>query len=367
MKIVADKDIPFIENYFGSMGELILKPGRSIAQEDLVSADMLLVRSVTAVTRELLQGTSVKFVGSPTTGQDHLDTKWLSQAGIKWYVAEGCNTVAVVEYVVCVIAALQKNDYLPQQSLRAGVIGVGKIGSQVVEKLKILGFDVIQHDPLRAANEPDFHSTPLEDFHDLDVVTVHTSLHEGDYSTYHLINKHFLQKQKKNCILLNTARGAVVDGTDLKHYGQHLYWSLDVWEDEPFIDMSAVELALIATPHIAGYSVQSKQRGIDMVYRAACETLSITPLLSAMTFPYKAISLENATVDWRDVVLKIFDPMSTSQKMHEALTKEDIGVAFDKLRKHFIERAEFTYVQLEQYKVSEADALLLNALGCKVN
>src|SRR4051812_21317870 len=120
MNIVADDSIPFVEHYFGAYGDVIRRHGRSMTREDVLTADVLLVRSVTSVTRELLQGTAVKFVGSVTTGSDHLDTAWLDEAGISWSTAEGCNTQAVVDYVVCIVAALQNMQRLEKKSVRAG-------------------------------------------------------------------------------------------------------------------------------------------------------------------------------------------------------------------------------------------------------
>ena len=198
MKIVADGKIPQVDHYFSGLGELILKPGRTLTREDVLDADILLTRSVTRIDKKLLHDTSVKFIGSVSTGLDHMDIEWLNQAGIAWSVAKGGNATAVVEYIVCVIAALQKQNFLSHKNLRAGVAGVGNIGSKVVDVLKILGFDVIQYDPLRAENEKDFSSTALEDFSGLDLITLHTPLtHKGKYPTYHMIDKNFLERQKK--------------------------------------------------------------------------------------------------------------------------------------------------------------------------
>jgi erythronate-4-phosphate dehydrogenase len=234
MKIIADENIPAIKQYFGGGNELILKHGRDISRLDLLDADALLVRSVTPVNSALLHDTPVKFVGSVATGIDHLDTTWLNQANIAWYAARGFNAVAVMEYVIAVVAALQKSGCVPLHALRVGVIGVGTIGKLVVEKLKLLGCDVIQCDPFRARAESGFAGVALADLHDLDLVTVHTPLtHHGDFPTFHLIGQDFLQRQKKNCVLINTARGAVVDFAALKQWGKDLFWCLDVWENEP--------------------------------------------------------------------------------------------------------------------------------------
>lgn len=348
MKIVADENIPLVDHYFGPHGEVILKPGRAIQRHDLINADILLVRSITQVNQELLYDTSIKFVGSTTTGIDHLDVDWLDKNKIRWAVATGCNATAVVEYVICVIAALQKQGLLSKKKLRAGVIGVGNIGEQVVNKLKALDFEVIQCDPLRGLSaDDDFISTPLEKFAELDFITLHTPLSfNGNYPTHHLIEKNFLTRQQKECVLLNTSRGSVIHFEDLKQAGKHLHWCLDVWEHEPLIDLDVLKSALIATPHIAGYSVQAKFRGIEMIYQSALQQ-HILPdkKIPLIPFPRGHVSFDHTPASWRDIVLKIYDPRATTEYMKTTLLSQK--ESFDHLRKTFPNRYEFGFVELE--------------------
>lgn len=361
MKIVADENIPNVEHYFSDHGELLLKPGRLITRDDLFDADMLLIRSVTKVNRLLLHDTPVKFVGSTVAGLDHLDTEYLDQAGVDWYAAEGCNATSVAEYVVCAIAALQKNGYLQHEKLRAAVIGVGSVGRLVVDCLKVLGFDVLQYDPFRARAEKNFPATKFEAIRDCDLICIHTPLtRSGDFPTYHFIDEPFLKRQKPNSVLLNAGRGAVISSADLKQDGLHLNWCLDVFENEPVIDLSVLERAVIATPHIAGHSVQSKLRGLEMVYRAAFSrgVLSGSPKL--FSYPEKELSFQHRLVDWREVVLAIFDPMVTSASMKKNLLEGT--ESFDTLRKKFVERYEFGFVKLSELQLSADDKVLLQKL-----
>jgi erythronate-4-phosphate dehydrogenase len=362
MQIVADESIPLIRDYFGVYGEVVTKPGREIKRADLLTADILLVRAVTTVNEQLLQNTKVRFVGSVTAGADHLDSEWLNQAGIVWNVASGCNAAAVAEYIVSVIAYLQKKDFLPQKKCRAGVIGVGHAGKRVADKLHALNFEVILCDPLRAEQEKNFYSTPIEQLADLDLITLHVPLIRlGPYPTYHFIEKQFLERQKNNCVLINTSRGEVIHSDDFKCYGKHLIWCLDVFENEPVIDREVYQPAVIATPHIAGYSVQSKFRGIEMIYQAACQHKIIHPKsMKEIKYPTQELSLNNTDMDWRDVILKIYDPSSTTQEMKQALMENEN--VFDELRKKFQKRNEFAYIKIIDENLNERDKLILKCL-----
>lgn len=361
MKIVADENIPNIEHYFGGQGELLLKPGRLITRDDLFDADMLLVRSVTKINELLLHNTPVKFVGSTVAGLDHIDTEYLERSGIRWCAAEGCNARSVAEYVVCVIAALKQQGYLNERELRAAVIGVGQIGRLVVDHLQALGFEVLQCDPLRASTEADFKSSALEDILECDLISIHTPLtHHGKFPTHHLIEKEFLKRQKPNAILLNAGRGAVINFSDLKKYGSELHWCLDVFENEPMIDLEVLERAAIATPHIAGHSVESKLRGVEMVYRAVLALGLLMASPKQFSYPEKIISFHDKKVDWREVVLKIFDPVATSSSMKKNLL---MGTdTFDGLRQKFVERHEFGFVKLESLQMDEVDKVTLQKL-----
>lgn len=342
MKIVADENIPLVEYYFGTSGELLLKPGRHITRDDLFDADILLTRSVTRVNKLLLHDTPVKFVGSATAGADHLDIEWLNQAGIQWSIAAGCNADAVSEYVLCVIATLQKQGLLIQPSLRAGVVGVGHVGKRVAEKLAALGFEVVLCDPLRAMHEKDFPHVSLENFADLDLITLHTPLtKQGDFPTYRMIEKSFLQRQKKQAVLLNTARGEIISSEDLLLYGKHLHWCFDVWDNEPSINPDVLAAAMIATPHIAGYSRQAKIRGIDMIYQAAVNKHIIPATVPSAAYDELVLNTEDCH-DWRDVLLKIYNPITNTMQMKNALSNQ--LETFDSLRKHFPERYELAFV-----------------------
>ena len=363
MKIIADEDIPFVEHYFGHCGEIILKPGRTLTRKDLLEADILIARSVTQINQRLLEGTPVRFVGSTVTGIDHIDTEWLDQEGISWAYAGGCNAQAVADYVIGVIAALQSKQLLSAKKMRVGVVGVGHIGSRVVLRLKSLNVEVVQCDPIRADNESGFLTTSLSDFADLDLITLHTPLTRvGKHPTFHMIEKNFLQRQKENCILLNTGRGAVIHSGDLKTDGHHLKWCFDVWENEPTIDLDILKIALIATQHIAGHSIQGKYRGIEMIYQQACDMGVISKgEVVPVDYPRMTLSFSGKQSSWRDVVLKIFDPLQYTQTVKSDL----LGSikTFDQLRKEFVRRHEFSFVDIRDVILNAENKKILAGFG----
>lgn len=368
MKIVADAHIPFVENYFAKAGELILKPGRAITANDVKEADMLLVRSITPVNAALLEKSNVKFVGSVTAGLDHLDLDWLQKNNIAVRSAAGFNAPPVADYVVSVIAALERKGLFLRQHKRAAVIGVGNVGRLVAERLRLLGVDVVLCDPLRGENEIDFVSTPLNELAELDLISLHVPLtHDGAYPTHHMINDKFLRRQKTGCILMNASRGAVIDTAAFMRSGMHLHACFDVWEHEPRIDKEVLQTVLIATPHIAGYSVQSKMRGVEMIFDAACELHLIDKSnATPVAHPTQTLQFAGKNHHWQDIILGIFNPMIMTAMMRELLlTLPDTHDAFDRLRHEFTYRHEFAYTEINDVELAQADKVLLEKMGVR--
>lgn len=366
MKIVADAHLPYVTDYFGEIGQLVLKPGRCIGPQDVKDADILLVRSVTRVDEKLLSGSKIKFVGSVTAGADHIDTHWLDQAGILWGIAKGFNAKAVADYVICVIAALQKRQWSIHEKPKVAVIGVGHAGSAVVKHLQTLNATIIMSDPLRAKQEKGFLSVPLSEISNVDLISLHVPLaRTGPCPTFHFIDSHFLKRQNPGCILLNTSRGAVLSSDVLLQDGEHLVWCFDVWEHEPAINKAILARACIATPHIAGHSVQAKARGIEMIYRLACEKKILRPSLKQnISFPYQDLCLGAKKAHWQDIVLRVFDPLSMTQTMQSAmLPVKEHGQMFDHIRAQFTGRHEFAYSKVAGVSVVEEDKMILAQLG----
>lgn len=364
MKIVADANIPLVESYFGDVGELILKSGRTISPDDVRDADLLLVRSITKVDEALLANSRVKFVGSVTAGMDHVDVDWLNNQGIAYAFATGFNAPPVADYVVSVIAALQKQNRLPQR-FTAAVIGIGSVGHLVVQHLEAIGASVVMCDPLRAEQEATFQSTPLNAIQDVDLISLHVPLTKnGAHPTYHFIDKPFLARQKPGGVLINASRGGVIATETLLTEASRLTLCLDVFEHEPQVDPILLQSAFITTPHIAGYSVQSKLRGVEMIYQAACRT-GILPASFAKKpeLPHQEKMFANQRVTWQDVVLDVFNPLTMTEQMRLSLSDGHAPQRFDQLRNDFQGRYEFAYSRVREVNCGEVDREVLRRLA----
>jgi len=351
LKIVADKNIPWVKELFGNFGDIIQKSGSSIHQQDLIDADVLLTRTVTRVDAQLLDNTNIKFVGSMTAGHDHLDMEWLRCSGIFYCYAAGINANAVAEYVISCIACLRLQKTLSKH-YRAGIVGVGHVGTQVLQKLTSLGVETVCNDPPRAQTESTFDSIPLADFHDLDLICIHTPLTtQGEFPTYHLIDKKFLKKLKPGCIVLNAGRGAVVDNEALLA-AEHIVACLDVWENEPNINLELLRKSEIATPHIAGYSLQAKLSATQKIYEKFIEHFNLgDPHRNQSPVAFKDhIKLpKNHYDDWEQVVLAAFNPQYETVQMKETLLNHNNAAqCYEKLRRDYQLRNEFSAYKLPE-------------------
>jgi erythronate-4-phosphate dehydrogenase len=321
LKLVVDDKIPYVSDFFTSCDEIIYLPGEKITREDLFDADMLLTRTVTTVDTALLNNTAVKFVGTATTGTDHIDVKWLLDHHIAFATSAGANAQAVAEYMICCIAALIKQDKLHAHHV-AGIIGCGRIGHMVATILQTLGFDVMCYDPL-LTEKPDFNFVSLEQLISAsDFISIHTPLTKtGLHSTFHMIDQTLLQQMKPNTVLCNTARGSVIDQTALLQT-HNLTLCLDVWEHEPHISLELLHKAFIGTPHIAGYSIQAKYRATQMVYESAADFFG-WPKKSRQENKVSHESLFTfLKSEWLEKALSVYNPLKHTEQMRDVFQNQ---------------------------------------------
>jgi erythronate-4-phosphate dehydrogenase len=351
MKIVVDEKIPFIRGVFEPWADVVYSQGSAINTAMVADADALITRTRTRCDSNLLKNSRVKIVASATIGYDHLDTEWLESKGIRWVNAPGCNSGSVVQYMVSVLICLAGKHSLDLPSLTLGVVGVGNVGSKVVRAAKSLGMKVLQNDPPRQRREGLTDFLPLETLiAESDILTLHVPLnHEGEDSTFHLVNSSNLHRMKKNSILINTSRGAVVDNAALREIlsdRKLLAAVLDVWEGEPAVDRRLLELVDIATPHIAGYSVDGKANATINSVREVSSFLGL-PLSDWRpdTLPEPAEPVIDLTSDPR--IKTVADMVSTA--VRHTFTVEDDDLLFrsdpgnfEYLRDNYRIRREFS-------------------------
>ena len=309
MKVVIDEKIPYLKSALEAMGcTVVAKPGYDISSSDVADAVALFVRTRTKCNAALLDGSTVRFVGTATIGYDHIDRAYCEKNGIVWKNAAGCNAGAVLQYIQSVIY-----EWTPcVKGLSIGVVGVGEIGSRVAEWASAAGMVVYKNDPPRAAQgEKDFVSL-AEIAEKCDIITFHPTLElGGDFPTYHLADKDFFDSLKKCSLLINASRGEVVDNVALLaalNESKLSSVALDVWENEPDIDLELLEKAFVATPHIAGYSAEGKLNATKIVVEAFAEFVGYSGTVCLASLPEP----ENKTIvasDEREALLSIYSPL----------------------------------------------------------
>ncbi|MFA7494646.1 MAG: 4-phosphoerythronate dehydrogenase PdxB [Proteiniphilum sp.] len=269
MKILADAHIPYLKGVAEQFGEVEYLPGNQFTRDTIREKDALIVRTVTHFDEEILSGTKVKLICSATIGFDHIDTAWCDTHGIAWRTAPGCNAASVEQYVTACLLYLSKIHQFKLNKKTIGIVGVGNVGGKVEVACKKLGMRVLLNDPPREEQEGSALFTDIETIQrEADIITFHTPLIKvGQYKTYHLADDHFLASVERRPFIINAARGAITDNQALKkaiYNGNIAGVVIDCWENEPEIDRELLQLADIATPHIAGYSADGKWTATKM-------------------------------------------------------------------------------------------------------
>ncbi|MCM1491199.1 MAG: 4-phosphoerythronate dehydrogenase [Muribaculum sp.] len=331
MKIIADRNIPFLEGRI-SNAELIMTPADKIDKDLVRDADAIITRTRTHCDAKLLEDSKVRLVATATIGTDHIDIPWCETHGVTIRNAPGCNAPGVALYVW---ASLLRNGFDPDKSV-LGVVGHGHVGSIVAEWGRELGANVLVCDPLRKEEGfTDFEYLPLEEvLSQSDAVTIHTPLtYSGLYPTYHLIGEDSLKEMKTGSILVNAARGAVIDTSSVISAikcGDISKAIIDTWEGEPDIDRELLRLADVATCHIAGYSVEGKQRATRMVLESVRDVLGLEVDLSGLAENYsKPLNMD------AESIVSAYDPT----EMTNALKSDPLS--FEYLRNNYSLHYEF--------------------------
>lgn len=365
LTIVADSNIASLNEFFNvsTLGQetkrkvkIFAVAGRDINAQLLaeLQPDVLLIRSVTPVGAALLaDNNSVKFVGSATIGTDHVDQDYLAARNITFANAAGCSKHSVAQYVLTAILTLRPQYWQPSiPPVTLGIIGLGNIGSTLAQYAHDLGWQVLGYDPLLPAsniNNASFGQVISQS----DIISLHVPLTDkkdnanpngSDYPTRHLIDKNALDAMPADTLLINSARGPVINAHDLvadiERTGRQVV--LDVFEHEPEISESLLAKLAIATPHIAGYTVEGKLRGTQIIYDALCEKLAVTPAQSMHTLLPLNMFLWSELKEHPERLIKFYNIMQDDAALRSKLADGQVkGADFDQLRRDYHLRREW--------------------------
>lgn len=343
--IVVDDAIAHAESAFASLGRLHGLPAGRIDGPTLAAlgAEALIVRSVTRVDAALLDAVpSLRFVGTATAGIDHLDTHALHERNIAWASAAGCNALAVAEWVLAVLTVTL--DRIPGP---IGIVGFGNVGSRLARLLRGLGHEVLACDPPLARAG---HAEPLVGFDELwarcPIVSFHVPLIlDGPDATLAYVERERPEPAGPK-LLINTSRGAVLPDRALDR-PDIAGMILDVWDGEPELRWSRLQdpRLLLASPHVAGYSLEAKLRATRMMHDALARAWDCTPSWTgAEHLPRRPLDgpLEGLTSRAR-VLERVVDLRGDDAHVRALEHEPAAGRArmFEQLRRHYHLRREF--------------------------
>jgi len=373
VKIIADAKIPFLKGALESFAEVVYMPGKEISREVLKEADALLIRTRTKCTESLLKGTTVRFIGTATIGFDHIDTQYCENNNIEWTNAPGCNSSSVQQYIAAALLKIAHESGFKLSDKTIGIIGVGKVGSKVEKLARALGMKVLLNDPPRARveGEANFHSLATILFQS-DIITVHVPLNVvGEDSTYHLMDEKSFKKVNNGVIFINSSRGEVAKTSAMKQAlvsGKLSRAVIDVWENEPDIDLNLLKKTFIATPHIAGYSTDGKANGTSMVVNSLCKHFNLPlkdwyptnvppPITPELTIDANGKPDEDVI---REAVFHAYNITTDDFKFRSSPSD------FEKQRGDYSLRREFTSYRINLLNGTSNTRKILEELGFKV-
>lgn len=333
-RIIVDDNIPFIKGRLEPFADTVYADQFGFTPELVRDADAMVIRTRTRCDENLLKGSKVKIIATATIGMDQFDLGWCRDNGITCRNSPGCNAPGVAQYVW---SALLRSGFDPERHT-LGVVGCGNVGSIVADWGRRLGADVLVNDPPKAAagaSLPGLVELP-ELLREADAVTLHTPLtRDGEWPSFHLIGEAALALMKPGALLVNAARGPVADNAALRRAvaSGHIRAVIDTWEGEPKLDKELLSLLKYGTFHIAGYSLEGKQRATRMVLEAIGEHFGFAPDLSGLEGPYKAPARISAKA-----ILDSYNPIGDTLQL-----KADPD-AFDTLRANYSFRREPRFI-----------------------
>lgn len=345
MKAVIDEKIPYLREALTVMGiDVVALSGVDIKSGDLLDADALFVRTRTKCNRSLLYGTNVRFIGTATIGYDHIDAEYCRESGITWTNAAGCNAGAVLQYVQSVIYCWARDNGCDIAGLKLGIVGMGEIGSRVASWARNAGMKVLVNDPPKADAGMDGLVSLSEIAVECDIITFHPTLNiSGPYKSYHLADEAFFDSLHCCKLLINASRGEVVDNVALlsaMESGKVGCVALDVWENEPAINIPLLKKVYIATPHIAGYSAEGKMNATKLVLDAFVRFVGYNGVVPELGLDVPECPVVKAASE-QEALLAIYSPLDDTVMLKKA------PADFENLRNGYKLRREPTAFKIE--------------------
>lgn len=376
LHIVCATSLAGGQEAFETLGHVTMIPEQDIDAASILGADILVTRSKVHVNDALLEGSSLQFYGTATAGFDHVDAGALDRRGIAWSQAPGSNANSVAEYVIASLCRLARKRDIDWSGMTMGIIGAGHVGSRLAELARAFGLRVLLNDPplQEQTGAPSYR--PLNEvLAGADIVTLHVPLtDEGTHATRGMVDSKFLSATKPGTIFINASRGEVVQENDLlAAFGEGRLSALilDVFDHEPGIRSEVMDAAFIATPHIAGYSLDGRLKGTEMVYLAACRHFGIDPSWRVKTGDgHDFIDVQgnqSPAAMIQELVLNAYDPTLDDQRLRDRPDDTPMAAHFQQLRRNYPERREFSHYTVRCGTAHANLAATLVALGFNVS
>ena len=368
MKIYIDENVPYGKDFFGIFGEIITFSGRNVTPEQVKDADILLVRSITKVDQTLLSlNENIKFVGTATIGTDHIDLDYLTKRNIAFSSAPGCNKISVGEYVLSALLVLAESKQFELINKTVAIVGAGNTGSAVYQCLTGLGVSCKLYDPPLQASGDCREFCDFSEVLQSDIISLHVpKTMQGPFKTFHLFDETVLQQLNPQQILINACRGEVIDNQALLKLAIECKAPtlvLDVWENEPNIEQALLPFVALATPHIAGYSLDGRVRGTEMLYQALSKQLKTEAILTSTDFMVKAkISQTDIQSPLTSELLKSLVHLIYDVRRDDALFRSKVNQinGFDQMRKNYPERRELSTLSLNFTDPTHQNSQIIN-------
>jgi erythronate-4-phosphate dehydrogenase len=377
MQFVVDQNLAGAEDYLRAYGVVKLVDGRALCRQDLMQAQALLVRSVTRVDEALLAGTQVQFVGTATSGVDHIDKEYLLENKLGFAYAPGSNANSVVEYVLSAIAAVDQKLEQLFAGGTVGIVGFGHIGRLLADKLTALGIAFKVYDPWLSVSHTRC-ACGLAEILACDVISLHAELtHQEPWPSFHLLAAHELAQISPHSLLINASRGAVVDNLallQLLEAGLGPALVMDVWEGEPDLSQALLNYVRFGSAHIAGYSMDGKLLATRMLRNAMAAHfgLGIDHELQGTAEDAPLLSISELDQNDQASCLRALLQQSYDIALDDSLLRAGVigqtnaGLNFDTLRKQYRQRLEIAGRTVRADAPTDSTLELLSAMGCVV-